>query len=314
MWEGVDSLVNSADVGVNVGDVKMTVAAVAPPGWGMCNGQAVPRTGTTAALFALIGTKYGPGDGSTTFNLPNWQGKMPIGASTTYPLGSTGGEAAHTLSKAEMPVHQHGGTTGTGTTGTATTGTGTTGGGSTGTGTTGGSSTGGGTTGYVSNDHTHTYSGTTATENQGFNHNYSGTTSDVSQWNGVQGYNVWSCTGGANFVAITWGATLVGGDNRKYNDYAHQHTYSGTTATQNQNHNHNFSGTTSGISANHNHSVPALSIPGLSVPSLSVPGLSVPGLSVPSLSVPALSIANDGSGNAHNNLPPYEAVNYVIKY
>jgi len=53
--------------------------ASAPEGWLICNGSAVSRT-TYAALFAAIGTTYGSGDGSTTFNLPNTQGVFLRGA------------------------------------------------------------------------------------------------------------------------------------------------------------------------------------------------------------------------------------------
>lgn len=54
-------------------------AASAPDGWLLCDGSAVSRT-TYAALFAAIGTTYGVGDGSTTFNLPNTQGVFLRGA------------------------------------------------------------------------------------------------------------------------------------------------------------------------------------------------------------------------------------------
>jgi len=54
-------------------------AASAPSGWLLCNGAAVSRT-TYAELFAAIGTTYGVGDGSTTFNVPNAQGVFLRGA------------------------------------------------------------------------------------------------------------------------------------------------------------------------------------------------------------------------------------------
>lgn len=54
-----------------VGAITAYAAATAPAGWLLCDGSAVSRT-TYAALFAVIGTAYGPGDGSTTFNLPNY--------------------------------------------------------------------------------------------------------------------------------------------------------------------------------------------------------------------------------------------------
>lgn len=83
-------------------------AANIPAGWLLCNGAAVNRT-TFAALFAAIGTTYGVGDGSTTFNVPNMMnGRTVIGADATSPHGSAGGARTHTLTQAEMPAHTHG--------------------------------------------------------------------------------------------------------------------------------------------------------------------------------------------------------------
>jgi microcystin-dependent protein len=61
-----------------------------PSGFLECNGSAVSRT-TYAALFAIVGTTYGVGDGSTTFNVPDLQDNLPIGKSGTKAVGSTGG-------------------------------------------------------------------------------------------------------------------------------------------------------------------------------------------------------------------------------
>lgn len=74
-----------------------------PAGWLLCNGQAVSRT-TYANLFSVLGTTYGQGDGSTTFNVPDLTGRVPMGTNGTYPLASKGGETAHTLSEEELPA------------------------------------------------------------------------------------------------------------------------------------------------------------------------------------------------------------------
>lgn len=71
--------------------------------WLICNGQPVSRT-TYATLFQRIGTRYGAGDGSTTFNLPNFQGRTAIGVSSTYTLGQNYG--AETVSF-QTPTHRH---------------------------------------------------------------------------------------------------------------------------------------------------------------------------------------------------------------
>ena len=86
------------------GVIQLYAGNSAPNGWLICNGQAVSRT-TYAALFAVIGTTYGAGDGSTTFNIPNLVNKTVRGSNS---LGKTGGADTVTLSTANLPAHTHG--------------------------------------------------------------------------------------------------------------------------------------------------------------------------------------------------------------
>ena len=65
--------------GVPIGGMMAYAGATAPTGWLLCYGQAISRT-TYSALFAVIGTAYGVGDGSSTFNLPDKRGRASIGA------------------------------------------------------------------------------------------------------------------------------------------------------------------------------------------------------------------------------------------
>ena len=85
------------------GALQLWPGQTAPAGWLGCDGSAVSRT-TYADLFAVIGTTYGQGDGSTTFNLPDLTGRVVLGADGTYTLGSTGGAASHTLVETELPT------------------------------------------------------------------------------------------------------------------------------------------------------------------------------------------------------------------
>ena len=83
----LQDIVNRSEVGA----IKPWTAAAAPDGYLLCNGAAVSRS-TYADLFAVISTTYGSGDGSTTFNVPQLQGKMPQGYDgNTYNLAGTGG-------------------------------------------------------------------------------------------------------------------------------------------------------------------------------------------------------------------------------
>lgn len=85
------------DRGVPPGVMNMYGGAVAPSGWYLLNGQAVSRTGATAALFDILGTTYGVGNGSTTFNLPDMRGAFPVGlgANGFATLGQEGGSTSH---------------------------------------------------------------------------------------------------------------------------------------------------------------------------------------------------------------------------
>ncbi len=109
---------------VPVGVVVPFAGSTSPAGWELCYGQAISRT-TYAGLFATIGTTYGSGDGSTTFNVPDLRGRVSAGkddmggsaasrltstvltASNT--LGATGGTQTHTLTSAQsgVPAHSH---------------------------------------------------------------------------------------------------------------------------------------------------------------------------------------------------------------
>ena len=96
---------------VVTGTIQMWPTVTAPTGYLLCGGTAVSRS-TYAALYAVIGTTFGVGDGTTTFNLPNYSDRMPIGSGTAA-LAATGGSKdavvvshTHTASVSD-PGHAH---------------------------------------------------------------------------------------------------------------------------------------------------------------------------------------------------------------
>ena len=100
-WTG--SVIGQAMAGM----IQMFAGSTPPKGWLKCNGAAVSRT-DYAVLFSVIGTTYGAGDGSTTFNLPNFTDRFPVGAGDTYALNSKGGANTVTLNTNQIPAHTHG--------------------------------------------------------------------------------------------------------------------------------------------------------------------------------------------------------------
>jgi microcystin-dependent protein len=100
-----------SSVFVPVGAVLPYGSSTAPEGWLSCLGQEVHR-GDYPELFAIIGTTYGVGNGTTTFNLPNLAGRTVVGQGsgvglTSRSMGATGGVEAHALNTNEMPSHTH---------------------------------------------------------------------------------------------------------------------------------------------------------------------------------------------------------------
>jgi microcystin-dependent protein len=99
-----------ASYAVPTGSVTAFAGSTAPTNFLLCDGAAVSRT-TYSELFTLIGTTFGVGDGSTTFNVPNLKGRVIVGidaSQTEFDVrGETGGAKTVTLTTAEMPNHNH---------------------------------------------------------------------------------------------------------------------------------------------------------------------------------------------------------------
>ena len=93
------------------GAIIFFAGATPPDGYLACDGAEVSRP-NYAALFAVCGTTFGVGDGTTTFNLPDLRATFPLGAGqrgslTSRVLGVVGGEETHQLIVGEMPSHSH---------------------------------------------------------------------------------------------------------------------------------------------------------------------------------------------------------------
>jgi microcystin-dependent protein len=181
------------------------------------DGSALPRA-TYPDLFAVIGTTYGPGDGSTTFNLPNCNGRVTLAAAGTYPAGSTGGAYTVALDAAHTGAHTHA------TDGilTATTGT----------------------------DHSHPVNIGSAGDLPV--HTHSGTSANAGSHNHTTGVPFLQQTGGTvSFSAIA--GTNVFANVTVTTDPGHGHTF--TTGNPNQGHTHTVQGNTGLESNNHQHAV-----------------------------------------------------------
>ena len=97
-----------------VGEIRMVGFSYAPRGWAPCDGRLLPIQ-QNSALFALLGVTYG-GDGVTTFALPDYRGRGPVGMGngpglTPMVQGEKSGTESVTLSSLQMPIHTHVATT-----------------------------------------------------------------------------------------------------------------------------------------------------------------------------------------------------------
>jgi microcystin-dependent protein len=112
-WDEVQAMIDLAQEqlieALMIGTI-LPFAGELSPGFLLCDGSAVSRE-TYNLLFGVIGEVYGPGDSSTTFNLPDLRGRVMAGRDESQTeftdLGQSGGEKEHTLTTDEIPSHAH---------------------------------------------------------------------------------------------------------------------------------------------------------------------------------------------------------------
>lgn len=199
---------------IPVGTVVSFAGASAPDGWLMCDGTAVSRT-DYVNLWTVLSTTYGPGDGSTTFNLPNAKGRSIVGAGTGSGLtarsvSDTGGTESVTLTSAQSGTTAHG----HGNTISASTGT-------------------------VSSDHVHNadHSHSASSDSQNASHNHALPRAFIGQ-------------AGTNRLVVSASPTDSG-----INVYANNATHSHGITVSSTNPSGTTPFNTGGISANHTHAV-----------------------------------------------------------
>lgn len=111
IWINPEDMASSSDYGsLPIGSIISYSGETAPEGYSICDGKELNRE-TYKELFSIIGTTFGNGDGTSTFNLPDLKGRISVGLDSSDTdfdtLGKTGGKKTHTLTIDEIPAHTH---------------------------------------------------------------------------------------------------------------------------------------------------------------------------------------------------------------
>jgi microcystin-dependent protein len=276
LQQGGVAAVLSTDSRLNpVGIVSPFAGSSAPTGWLLCDGTAISRT-TYSALFGVVGTTYGAGDASTTFNVPDLRGRTPIGAGTgagltARTLGATTGVESVTLTAAQsgLPAHTHTNSASTTTTG-----------GSHGHTATGSTSITGGSHAHGHDisasgggSHTHDVNGSTTAGNDHDHANGAGRTETAAEGIGESNASI-------GLATLSGAANTTGS--------AHSHTMSGGVSTSDS-HSHGAStSVTVADSTSHSHTA--------------------------ATTVTIDNNAATGASASHENMQPSLVLNYIIKH
>lgn len=238
-----------------------------PSGTLLCVGTEVSRS-VYPDLFNVIGIRFGAGDGVTTFNLPNFSDRMPVGAGVSYNLAATGGAKTVSLTANQNGQHSHGVTD---------------------SGHVHGVSDPGHNHVATAANYTHTHTGTTSSDT----HSHTGTTTTDAHTHTFPAYN-------ASFDQSTFSS---GGDRIFKVQPVDADTLAAQT-TSSDSHNHTF--TTS--SDTHSHTLTLSSDTHTHTVTVNS---RVTGLTVNTVTT-GITINNSGTGAAHENMPPYLGVYFII--
>ena len=246
---------------IPAGTVVMYGGGTAPSGWLVCDGSAVSRT-TYSSLFTAISTRYGTGDGSTTFNLPGTSALVPVGiaasgnadgttvsgssALNALALGDQSADHAHTITSNagnQSADHNHTITSNSGN-----------------------QSADHSHTITVANanaNHRHSWSKTFNTTNQNASHthgyaksNGSNTNANTNNQNASHSHNFNSGTVNTNYANAGHAHNANAGDQSA----DHSHTITSNAGNQSANHNHTITSNAGNQSANHNHALTSATV------------------------------------------------------
>lgn len=200
-----------------IGSVKFwagsKTGASIPSGWLVCDGSAISRT-TYGSLFAVIATKYGVGDGSTTFNLPSATGNVPHGISDTNDSRpttiATGNQSAS---------HTHNGTSGNQSA----------------------SHTHNGTSGNQSSGHTHNFNATTGNNSDNHTHDITYNPGEAGNADTTKTSTDQSANHTHNFAPNSSNAVSSHAHNTTTGNQSVDHTHNTTFGNQSASHTHNWS-------------------------------------------------------------------------
>jgi microcystin-dependent protein len=97
----------SSETNLPIGTILIYSLTSLPTGYLLCDGTSYSSSGTYNSLYKVIGTTYGTGSSSNTFKVPNFTSKFPIGKTSTQSLGQTGGVTSVSITKDNLPSHNH---------------------------------------------------------------------------------------------------------------------------------------------------------------------------------------------------------------